>query len=599
MPWSLVIKKRWYQWRTLWVLAVLLLLSPFLAPRAIRRYERWSSERYLGHAREFLAKGDHKHAILSARAALNLNPGNAEARRIFAQTLESLGSPAEAILLRSQLDTLLPGDAENLLAWASDALKAGDLSTAQRAISKVPPADRNATYHDVAAAIAIGKRDPAIAETHWTEAARLAPDDSRFPSNLAILHLSDKSPDVRAGALDFLNKATGKPGTGIQARRTLLADAMRQKNAALAKELADALVADPAANFADRLLRLTTLRAVNDPKASEYLAELEKTSAATPEELAQMLGWMAANDLALIALEWLATLPAEALSKPPVCVSVARIYVKASEWPRLRASLEGGNWLAFDYLRRAFLARALDRLSEPDAGAEEWKQALAAVQSGPDLAGRLETLAKLALEWRWKERAEELLWRIADFPTCPKWVLDSLWVVAMQQGDTVHLQRIARLMARSNNEDLAMRNNYIFLSLLTRTAEGNPHKAAEVLFKEYPGDSNVASTYGLSLFQQGRPAEAVAIMGGLKPEAVREPQVALYYGIFLTAVGQDDKAKEFLSLATAWPMLPEEKSMLTRVKATTAEAAAEAAVDEARRRRSGTDGADSGATQKK
>jgi predicted Zn-dependent protease len=287
-----------------------------------------------------------------------------------------------------------------------------------------------------------------------------------------------------------------------------------------------------------------------------------------------MLGWMNANDLALLVTEWLATLPPDVLAKPPVCISVAETYVKAGQWSRLREWVGKGNWMEADYLRRAFLALALERSKEPEAGAAEWKQAIAAAQSSPVAIAQFELLAKTAIEWRWKERAEELLWKIAAFPNPPKWVLDSLWTIAMQRGDTGHLQMVAGMMARMNFQDLAIRNNYIFLSLLTRTEEGNPHRAAEALHKEYPDNAYVTSTYGLSLYQQGKPEEAVAIMGALKPEDLRQPQLALYHGIFLTAAGQRETAEEFLQLAADWPMLPEEKALLHRVKTAAADATA-------------------------
>jgi Flp pilus assembly protein TadD len=579
MPWARKKKKRWYHRPSLWVAAIVLLAAALAGPRVKRRYDRWSSDRHTERAREFHAKGDYSHALIDARAALRLNPENAKANRVVAETLEALGAP-EAIQWRSRLDSLIPGDTENLLAWANDAIKSGDRATAERVLKRIQPADRNARYHDLAAAIAIGKRDAATAEAHWTEAARLDPAEDRHALNLATLRLKSKSPDVRSEALDALSAIATNPSTGIEARRNLLGDAMQQRDARRARELADALVADPAATFADKLHRLTTLRATGDPGSSDYLVELQKAAAAVPENISRMLGWMNANDLALLAIEWIDTLPKEIVSRPPASASVAETFAKAGQWQRLRQSVENGTWLEADYLRRAFLARALERLGESEPGAVEWKQAVAAARSSADSAQRLEILAKSARVWRWTERSEELMWELTNFPTCPKWVLDSLWTSCLAKGETVHLQMICGIMARTNFQDLTVRNNYIFLSLLTRTEEGNPRRAAEALFRDYPENPVVASTYALSLYQQGRAEEAVAIMSGMKPDDLRQPQVALYYGIFLTAAGQRDKAQEYLALSAEWPLLPEEKALLSRVK----NASSDAAIEDAAKR---------------
>ena len=103
-------------------------------------------------------------------------------------------------------------------------------------------------------------------------------------------------------------------------------------------------------------------------------------------------------------------------------------------------------------------------------------------------------------------------------------------------------------------------------SLLTHTEEGNPQQAAEALYKEHPENAIVASTYALALYQRGKPDAALAVMSALKPDDLRDPQVAIYYGMLLTAAGQAAKAEEFLQLGAGWQLLPEEKAMLARVK---------------------------------
>lgn len=567
MPWIPFTKvKKWYHYRTLWLALALVAAYLVAGNRVKRRYDRWDAKRSVERAKVFYEKRDFTHAMLDARRALEVDPADVEATRVFAKSVEAIRAPG-AVQWRSRLDSIIPGDVENILAWARDAFEEGDVSTAERVLKTLKPADQNnPVYHDLAASIAMGRRETAGAESHWAEAARLDPKEERYRLSLSAVRLESKAPGVRAGAIEALRELALKTPRNIKALRALTVDAMRHREFATARELAETLAAEPGAGFSDKLIRLSVLRSLNEAGARSYLIELRDASFSRPADLTQLIVWMNTQDLAMLVEEWMPLLPAEVVSKPPVCVVLAESFVKAAQWTKLRAMIENGSWGEADYLRRAFLSRTLDRLGETDAGAAEWKEALAAGMNSADAVLRLQTLAKAAAEWGWKERGEDVLWKMSERYGCPRWALDSLWAGALQRGDSAQLQTLSGIMAKANSKDFGLRNNYIFLSLLTRTEEGNPQMAAEELYKEHPGNAIIASTYALALYQKGMPEKSVAIMGALKPEELREPQIAIYYGIFLTAVGQVGKAEEFLQLGGKWPLLPEEKALLARVK---------------------------------
>ena len=581
MPWSNAIelqkRKHW-----IWAAIVLVLIVAGFAawPRVRHRYDRWSAKRSIELARDCYAKGDHQHAMLNAWQALKVNPMDPDACRIVAQVLEAAGSPL-AMKWRMQLDFIVPGDPENLLAWGRSAAAAGDWETAERVIQGVKPADQNdARYHDIMAALAVKKDDLAEAELHWVEAVRLDPREDRYRLNLAAVRLKSKDSDVRAAALGVLEELVAKGSQSIPARRVLLREALGNNDAWRSKGLADALVAAPGATLADKLLRLSILRVTENPEAASYLAELREGAKSSPNDLAELFEWMNGNALAMMVSEWAATMPADVVSKPPVCMVVAESCILAADWKKLRAMTEKGNWMAMDYLRRAFLARALERLGEAEAGTAEWKEALAAAHSSPAAPLRLDRLARKALEWGWEARAEELLWDMAGYESCPPWALGKLWTAASRTTDTAKLHKLSRAIAKAKPKDPVALNSYVFLSLLTRTQEGNPHKVAEALFKEHPDNSHIVATYALSLYQQGRPGEAVQAMSELTPEQLRERRVALCYGIALMAAGKLDKAREYIDLGSKGPLLPEEKAMLDRAKLEAGKAAEESSVAE-------------------
>ena len=536
-------------------------------PYAARVYHRWSAQRHVQKASDFLAQGDPRHALLEARSALVHSGRDVEAIRIAAQSLEAIGAP-EADEWRAQLDTLQPHDPENTLARARTALKITGATGSQQLLDTLDPADRKgAPYHAVAAAIAFEKNDTAAAESHWAEAARLEPEEKAHRLNLISMRLESKTPGVREGALAALQEMRGDPATGVEALRQLLADAIRRREAIQAREFADALVADKRCTFSDKLTRLSTLRMIHDARSSAYLLELRDAAVANPAELFTLLMWMNANELSLMVAEWVRWMPQELIARAPVSLGVADAYMRIADWAKLEELTGTAKWGEMDFMRKAFLACALEHLDEDADAAKEWADAVSAVRGRADA---MERLAKFAVQAKWTKRAQELKWTLAAMPKSPRWVLDSLWKDAYQRGDTAQLQKLSGAQAKADPKGLASRNNYAFLSLLTRNTEDNPHGIAETLYREHPEDGLVASTYALSLFQQGKAADAAALMSALKPEQLRQPQVALYHAIFLLANGQAEKAQEYLKLSAEWPMLPEEKALLDRVTATSA-----------------------------
>ena len=224
-------------------------------------------------------------------------------------------------------------------------------------------------------------------------------------------------------------------------------------------------------------------------------------------------------------------------------------------------------------MRRAFLAKALERLDETVRAKQEWKDGLAAARSRQDAIPCMDRMARAAINWGWPERAEEVMWFMAGSPNCPRWVLDGLWALSAERSDTAQLQKLAGLLTLTDPKSVVFRNSYSFFSLLVHGEEGNPHQEAERLFKENPGDASITLTRALSLYVQGRAAESVTLMNALKSDELRRPQMALYFGIFLTATGETERAEGYLSLAKSWKMLPEEKALLDRVKLAAAKAA--------------------------
>ena len=556
-----------FRHRTLAIIAgivAVLAIGGFLSASRVRRFfDTRKEHQHVERAAEFFAKGDLKHAVLDARSALDLNPRDVEANRIIAKSLETLGSP-DAILWRKRLDSIAAGDPENSAALARTAFLAGDIAVAEQALDKLKPVDRNtALYHEVTAGLATSKEDNASAEAHWAEALRLNPNEDTYKLKLAALRIKSSAPESHTAALAAFEELRSKDAFRIVALRALIEDAMNHDRTRRARELADALVACKDAAFFDKVWRASILRAVNDPKSAAYLVELKESAISKPEDLSQLFDWMNRSNLSLMVSDWAATLPPSVIARPPVAINVADAFVNGLDWKKLRAFTESSAWGDFNFLRTAYLSRAFTRLGEVSSAENEWRKSLAAAQGD---ASKLQMLVKLAQGWRWEEGADDALRKLSADETTPLWVLHALWNVSLKAGDSSELFRLSNLITKMDPKSVEARNKFIWLSLIRHAEDSYPHQLAEKLYKENKTNINVAATYALSLYLQGKTFEALAIMLPFKPAELREPDVALYYGMFLASAGKIEKAAEFLDIGESSPLLREERDLLTKVK---------------------------------
>ena len=549
-------------------LAFVVLIAGAVAgwPRLKNRYVRWDAKSRIARAEQALSEKDYNRAVLSLRAVLAADPANVDAIRMVARVLDAAGSP-EAIQWWSRLDSLQPGNADTILAWAAAAMKTGDTPTAERVLGMLAPARREtAAFHVVSAKIAQSKKETEDAANHWAEAVRIAPDEPGHRLALGAIRLRSQDSKQRDEAIAMLTGLVEKTPPNLHAIRILLDYALRLEDWKRADALSKMLVADSTATISDKLHRLTALRKMGTQEAPGYLLDLRTAGLSNPSELYLLFMWMNQNNLAMMVSEWSRTLERDIIGVVPVCVAVADAYARSSDWQRLREFLNEGAWGEQDYLRRAFLARALERLGEPEAGATEWKDGISATRSRADAHERLEKMVRLAIGWGWEQRAQEVMWSLAGSPACPRWILDRLWLVAIEKRDAAQLQKLAGVLAQVDSKSVAFRNDSAFYSLLVRSDKGNPHGEAEKLFAENPGDASIALTRALSLFQQGDAAAAAALTGSMPANELKKPRIALYHAIFLTAAGKGANAAEFLVSAQGWKMYPEEKALLDRAK---------------------------------
>jgi hypothetical protein len=311
------------------------------------------------------------------------------------------------------------------------------------------------------------------------------------------------------------------------------------------------------------LVFLDLLHATQDPQFSSYLTELEKGAADDPGSLATLLSWMSRSRLNLLALDYVKTLPAETLQKWPIPVAVADVFVQLSEWQELEAMTTKAPWNRFDFLRHAYLSRALREQGKAAAAEHEWATA---AKQGSEQSDFLSVLIQTASEWKWENEMTELLWSLSKRSEKQKEAFLALYRNYAKAADTQGLYRVLARLSELDATNLDVQNNRAQVSLLLDANPAEARRLAADVYNKSPKNPAYITTFAYSLLTQGNAKEAVRIMSSLSAEQLSEPNISAYYGICLAATG-DEKARSYLDFGKQANLLPEEKALIDKAYA--------------------------------
>jgi cytochrome c-type biogenesis protein CcmH/NrfG len=562
--WKSKTQQKEHRWRR----RILLLLIPVLCIAlpvcryGRRLYVKWEQTRLVAKSRADMEAGEFHDAALSLQRVLQLNPGNLEASRLFAELGDRLETP-EAVSLRERVSLLLPDSFDDAYALASTALKFNNLAVAQEGfmiMKKLAPDD--AKTHEIEARIDLDTGRKGLAQTEFATSLKLDPSNEQVQLESAILNIEAPDAAAREAARQTLERLRGVQSTHIGALRTLAAIYARSGQTGLAVPLAKELAADPKATFQDRLVYLTILRISGSADFTPYLSGLQQDAETTPLNAAMLAGWMNTHRLALLARDWLRKLPADMTRKPPVALKLAESDILAEDWDALMALTKDPDWESFEFMRLAYLSRAFLEKGNPDASAVQWDAAVALANSKP---GQLDTLEKTAASWGWDGRLEKLLWSIAASSNHPQEALQTLAGRYEKVGDTRDLYHVMSELLDHDVTNSQLKNDWAMLSLLLQADPNGAVQAAEDLYDANSTNPHVAATYAFALFMTNRTDDALAVMQKLPQTDLDIPSISAYYGILLAAVRNPDATK-YLNQAKGVHFLPEEESLLTKAR---------------------------------
>lgn len=532
-----------------------------------KAYKSVRQARLLDQAREQIEKNDDRKAALFLQRALRYNNRDLEAVRMMGQLGDRVRSPA-AVLWRSRAVDLAPDSLEDRLALARTALVNKNLETATNALAKVNEQGRStAAYHNVAGSVAASSGRIADAVSHFSEAARLEPNNPAPQLNLAVLRLqsSNAVDKVEAkAAMVGLSQNTTNSQVRIQALRELTMQSLREKNIEAGLTYSRSLLNETNSSFNDRLIRLQLLEEARSPDLPKEIERVQQDAVAKPSSIIELANWKLPRVGPRQTYEWLQTLPDDSRTNNSVSLLQAECLTALQDWKGLETALTGQNWAELEFLRYAFRCRALRAQGLVAAAKAEWEVALRASYYQKET---LALLLRVTSQWGWINEAEEVLWAIVNRFPAEKWAVYALAQTLQTNGQTRPLMELCSIEANRSPRDLAWKNNLAMLAMLLEARELKPVDMARQLYEVAGTNGSFASTYAFALYTQGRFPEALEIMQSLDQKQLEDPSISGYHGLILMANGETNRARSYLEWALRAKLLPEERKLFAQAKA--------------------------------
>jgi len=546
----------------LWTIGPLVLISVG-GVVGFRQYRAWQERRLVATANGLVNQGDYRRASLEARRILQIDPDSAQACRILAQIAEKSGSRS-ALDWRRRVMELGDATPDDLILLARAAVRFEDRALAELAMSKLPAsAKETAKYHALLADIAFAQRDGVEMERQLGEAARLEPSNKDYAMRLAALRLSANNRELRDKGKETLIEMQKDPSLRRDATRFLVEAALRQNMTLTALELARQLDSFPDKSFADRLLLLTALDAAKDNGLNALLGEMKASSADDPEGVAALLAWLTMHKRAVDAIAWSTKLPPGVMGQKLVQIALSDAFVSAKDWNGLQRLVKSGDWETVDFLRHALNARASRELGNESDAAVQWNEVLREVAADPRQAL---SVAESIDKWGWRNEALDLLWIAAKDPVKGDEALRLLYIYFAKDGDVENMYRVLLRQSERHPDDSIIQNNFAQFSLLLGLNRERGQRAAREVYEKDPKNPAYVSTYAFALHVAGESERALKTLETLSPEQLRQPQIAVYYGIILAAEGDEARAAEFLDLGDKATLLPQEKELVEKAR---------------------------------
>ena len=393
----------------------------------------------------------------------------------------------------------------------------------------------------------------------YAEAFKREPGNPAVRFNLATIRLaSTNNAQAELGRQDLKQMALSGDFK-FRALEYLKADATAHSNLGAALTYSKSILQETNATLADRMDHLQLMRALKEPGFEAWRADLEQDAQHSPAIAFAYGQWTLTVKGPTNTFRWLQTLPLAIQTNQPVPLIMADCYLLMNDWNGLLASVTHQAWGQGDCFRLALEARAENGLGDTMASRAAWEKALRLASHSLEQLARLSQLSE---KWGWSDQHLAVLKRIvADFPEA-RWAKDKLMAELYNSGNSNELQRFLSESFESDPANASIKNNFASICLLRKSGLENAYRLAEEAYQSEPSNPYFISTYAYSLLLQKRSGAAEKIISEIKPEFLKIPSIAAYYGLVQAETGHKDIARVALKRAETAPLLPEEKELV-------------------------------------
>lgn len=524
-----------------------------------KAYKKYTERRLLTQASQYFEKHDLRNAALCLQRTLQINPMSAGASDQMARMLEAVGAPP-ALSWRIRTAQLEPHKMEHRLDWAETALRFGDLKSAEEALGGVNDKTKaTAVYCKLRGALAWAHNNGPAAEKQYNEALRLEPANQAVLLNLATIYLSSTNADIAQRGRSMMEAMTTNATLRVTAFRQLVAYAESKKDLPTATAYARQLLTDKQSEFGDKLTYLTLLHVQKSADFPPYLSSLKEEARQSSPQSFGLGQWLLGANGPTNTLAWLRSLPLTVQTNQPVPLLISDCLLVQQDWNALLALVDKQDWGEMQWYRCALEALAARHLDQSAASTAAWQKAVRLAGTRLD---RLTKLSQVAGAWGWDGEQVKLLETItAQFPN-EKWAAQALMAQYYKAGSTRQITALVTKLAAADPANYQLKNDLAVISLLHRSDLDKAYKLAKEVYDTTPDNPFFATTYAYSLLLQNKKQEAVTIVERVKPEFLKIPSVAAYYGVVEALCGNKTAAREPLQRADAATLLPEEKELV-------------------------------------
>jgi predicted Zn-dependent protease len=510
-------------------------------------YPSWMQRNAIGMTRQWIAAGRLDRATEVLQEAFVAAPERAELWQLAAEIARRRKNKKLALEYSRHAAAIAPADPVLALEWTEDALLAGAVEEAGRALAGLPKSAVDGSARAQRAAGEIARRQHRLSEArdHFEISLRLEGPTAINEVPLATVLLETRDPAGRQRASALLAKWTADPEWGASALRALLGDAIASDDRAAMSRWAEALRVHPLCTIGDMPNCLLALSRGAPANFARVLAELEKNHAAEAGNIALLLGWLNQIDRSEDGARWLRTLPSAVTRKPPVIAIGAEALRQTAAWAELNVWVNEGSWASdLEFLRLAYGISAARGLGEAARAEELWHS----LQSDADVHGVHALFAADTIyAWGWQREALLLWWKAVDQPGLAIEALGNLARHYQVQHDAEGQYQVFRRLYSLRSADAAIINNYAFFAALTDHEMSVAERLAREIHQRAPENLSYRSTYAFVLCMREHNDQALALLQPLEGEIPTSSGLAFAYGFALAKTGQKTAAGKLLN----------------------------------------------------